>query len=91
MMEKEILSHCQSLQINCIWMVTYKFTPQETRALGFAPWNVAELPEAMQVLGNISHCTGKHVNGVSCLKTAGATHQYELPELPCLNEAELQD
>lgn len=72
-------------------MVMYKFTPQETRALGFAPWNVAELPGAMQVLGNISRRRRRHVNGVSCLKTAEATHQFELPELPCLNAAELLD
>lgn len=59
--------------------------------MGFAPWNAAELPGAMQVLGIISHPTGKHLNGVSGLKTAGATHQFELPERPCLNAAGLLD
>lgn len=61
------------------------------KSLGICTRNVEELPGAMQVLGNISHGTGKHVNGVSCLRTAGATHQFELPELPYLNAAEILD
>lgn len=36
-----------------------------------------------------SHFTGRHRNGVSCLKTAGAAHQFKFSELPFLNASEL--
>lgn len=61
------------------------------KSLGICTLERRELPGATQVPGSTSHCTGRHANGLSCLKTAGATHQFKLSELPFLNAAELLD
>lgn len=68
-----------------------KIHTSANKNLGICTLKLVELPGAIQMPGNISTTHNTHTNGVSCLKTIGATLQFKLWKLPCSNAAELLD